>query len=361
MRFNTVFTILFITCISGKVLAQAQVKDTAHSWKEMCSPIQANVHEPLRCRERDNAEGTELNFDEDCCAGADNTPIPGFCGNGFNRTQKGVCGEDNEWCHEHECRHYTCEKSTPCLVYVGCFNDKRDAPEFLFKTKKLNPQSVHDEKSRILNSTGLCVNYCRKEKFSYAAIQGAGTCFCGDSYGKYGKTDDRFCGKKEGKAIALRCGDGEEGTCVGVNAVYRVTGDQYCCNYFQAPQVGGTVAWFLLLIGPIIAVAASICCICIPACIGLCIWQCSRKKHKERQAQRNQSYMAEAERAADSSVAVVQPANVSAVSVTVVDPATQKTNAMAPAPVVASSMVVAQPAVVVASAQPPSIYPTMET
>ena len=46
MFFNTVFTILFI--ISGKALAQAQVKDTAHSWKEMCSPIQANVHEPLR-------------------------------------------------------------------------------------------------------------------------------------------------------------------------------------------------------------------------------------------------------------------------------------------------------------------------
>lgn len=382
MRLNT---ILFI--ISG-ALAQPQVKDNAYNWKEQCAPIQAYVHEPLRCRESDNAERTEFKIDDDCCAGSDKSPVPALCANGFNKTEKGLCAQDHDWCRDHECRYYTCEKSTSCLDYVGCFQDEWDAREFRFQAKALRPHSEHDERTRLLHSVSACVNFCRNEKYSYAALQGAGTCFCGDSYGKYGRAAGRVCGEKAGKAVALRCGDGDEGTCAGANAVYRVAGDQPCCEYFEVPHAESSIGWIFGLIGPIFAAFFILLCCVAPTLIGLCIWLCLRKKHKERQAQRqaqrNRTHIAEAERAASSSAAGAQPA----VAVTVLDPATQKTNATVAAPVMASSVVVAsaqpavvvangqpavavasaqpavvvangQPAVAVASAQPTSIYPTV--
>jgi len=366
MRFKTVFIALFF--ISEP--AFAQVKDDAKDWKETCLPIQANIHEPLRCRQPANDEGTKFNFDNDCCAGSDKSPLPGICGNGFNRTEKGVCGQEHEWCREHECRHYTCEKRTSCLDYVGCFNDRVDAREFQFKAKQPS-NNMPDEKLRVLNNTSACVNYCREEKFAYAAIQGAGTCFCGDAYGKYGNVDDRLCGKKQGGAVALRCGDGNEGTCAGVNAVYRITGEQRCCDYFEAPAEPGDLSWVLGVI--LVAVIAPVCCLLIcggvPTCIGVCIWLRNKKKHEERQRQRAQQAQA-ARVTADSNVAIVQPA----MAVTVVDPGTQKTNMAAVTPTVPTSVVVVNPqpgvvveanpqpgVVMVAGAQPASIYPTLET
>lgn len=337
MRFNTAFTILLI------ISESAFAKDDGKDLTETCSPIQANIHDPLRCRER--ANGEEFILDGDCCAGSDKSPAPGLCANGFNRTEKGVCGQDHPWCREHECRHYTCQKSTSCLDYVGCFNDRVDAREFRFKAAKQLSKGGSDT-NRFLNTISACMNYCRKEKFSFAALQGAGTCFCGDAYGKYGNADERFCGKKEGKAVALRCGDGDEGTCAGVNAVYRVAGKQSCCEYHdEHPVEKKDLGWiFWVIFGPVAAFIAIILFGVVPSCVGVCIWLAAKKK-KRAQAARV---------AADSDVTNVQPANVAAVSVTVLDPATQKTDAMTATPVV-----VMPTSVVVASEQPASIYPTL--
>jgi len=335
MRFNTVFTILLI------ISEPAYAKDGGEDLKETCSPIQANIHDPLRCRERANGEG--FIFDGDCCAGSDKSPAPGLCANGFNRTEKGVCGQDHPWCREHECRHYTCQKSTSCLDYVGCFNDRVDAREFRFKAAKQLSKGGSDT-TRFLNTISACMNYCRKEKFSFAALQGAGTCFCGDAYGKYGNADERFCGKKEGKAVALRCGDGDEGTCAGVNAVYRVAGKQSCCEYPEGPVEGRDFGWrFWAILGPVAGVIFIIVFCFIPRYV--CIWLATKKKKRTQAA-----------RVADSHVAIAQPTKVAAVSVTVLDPATQKTDAMTVTPAV-----VVPTSVVVASEQPASIYPTSTT
>lgn len=345
MRFNTVFTILFI--ISEPAFAKDDLKET-------CLPIQANIHEPLRCRE----EGTgEFKYDNDCCAGSNKSPSPGVCANGFNKTEGKVCGQENDWCRTHECRKYTCQQSTSCLKYVGCFNDNVDAREFQFKAKLETPAWI-DEKIRLLNNVGACLNHCREEKFSFAAIQGAKMCFCGDTYGKYGNADERLCGKKEGKAVALRCGDNNEHTCDGVNAVYSVAGKQPCCDYYQVPEHHPDLRWiFWVIVGPGIALAFIICFVGLPGCIGLCIVMINKRKKKKRDYQRSMAA------AGTANVVVAEPATVAAVSVTVVDPATQKTGAVAVAAVAPASVVaaatVAPASVVVASPQHANIYPTM--
>ena len=101
---------------------------------------------------------------------------------------------------------------------------------------------------------------------------------------------------------------------------------------------------FWVIFGPVAAFIAIILFGVVPSCVGVCIWLAAKKK-KRAQAARV---------AADSNVTNVQPANVAAVSVTVLDPATQKTDAMTATPVV-----VMPTSVVVASEQPASIYPTL--
>merc|ERR1712131_287970 len=63
--------------------------------------------------------------------------------------------------------------------YIGCYEDREDRDfNFLsgyFKT----PQS--------------CVRDCSAQGFIYAAVQDGGQCFCGDSYGKYGKIPETNC------------------------------------------------------------------------------------------------------------------------------------------------------------------------
>ena len=94
-------------------------------------------------------------------------------------------------------------------VYVGCYNDQgrlgstvgRDLDGFLFE-----------------NATGmtpaLCNRTCTSRGFSYAGTQAGRQCFCGNSFGKYGKA-------LESKCSTPCSGDGTK-TCggSGANAVY---------------------------------------------------------------------------------------------------------------------------------------------
>ena len=164
-------------------------------------------------------------MDDDCCAGSDSSVWSGRCANGFTRTETTSCGHGHAWCDANGCKEYTCKKSTSCVEYVGCYEDQKDAPDLPFLVTDFNRVLVPSADGyRMSSQVSECSNRCRKRNFTFAALQGAETCRCGDTYGKYGLADGRLCEKDENKGVALRCGDGKEGTCVGINAVYRLTG-----------------------------------------------------------------------------------------------------------------------------------------
>ena len=92
--------------------------------------------------------------------------------------------------------------------YLGCYKDssKRDLDgDFL-------NQGTSDERSYTPAS---CVTACKGKGFVYAAVQDRGQCFCGDSYGKYGKTSEIDCNRP--------CKSDESETCGGPwrNNVYK--------------------------------------------------------------------------------------------------------------------------------------------
>ncbi|MCP4342385.1 MAG: hypothetical protein GY799_26790 [Desulfobulbaceae bacterium] len=66
---------------------------------------------------------------------------------------------------------------------LGCFLDKqtRDIDSYTFSRQDM--------------TTSLCVDTCSSKGFRYAATQYSSHCFCGDSYGSYGKADncDMIC------------------------------------------------------------------------------------------------------------------------------------------------------------------------
>ena len=176
----------------------------------------------FRCQQ---LEGEIYKFDDDCCAGSDVSVSPARCANGFTRTETTSCGHGHAWCDANGCKEYTCKKSTSCVEYVGCYEDRTGAPDLPFLVTDFNSVLVPSADGyRMSSQVSECSNRCRKRNFTFAALQGAETCRCGDTYGKYGVADGRLCEKDENKGVALRCGDGKEGTCVGINAVYRLTG-----------------------------------------------------------------------------------------------------------------------------------------
>lgn len=63
-------------------------------------------------------------------------------------------------------------------------------------------------------TTDLCVSTCRSKGFSHAGTQYASYCFCGNTFGKFGKSDG--CNAK--------CTGNNAETCGGTwaNAIYNV-------------------------------------------------------------------------------------------------------------------------------------------
>ena len=86
--------------------------------------------------------------------------------------------------------------------YLGCFKDdsKRD----------LDGHNFYDRNM----TTDLCVSTCRSKGFSHAGTQYASYCFCGNTFGKFGKSDG--CNAK--------CTGNRDETCGGTwaNAIYKV-------------------------------------------------------------------------------------------------------------------------------------------
>ena len=107
---------------------------------------------------------------------------------------------------------------------MGCYTDQKDDPDFSFKASDFFDEASYLDGYRVFGIVSACSNYCRKSNYSFAAVQGADACWCGDSYGKYGIADGRLCGKNENKGVAMRCGDCNTLTCLGMNAVYRLKG-----------------------------------------------------------------------------------------------------------------------------------------
>jgi len=87
-------------------------------------------------------------------------------------------------------------------TYLGCFKDQknRDISGFSFKSPKMTKK--------------LCMDTCRQKGFKYAGLQYSQHCFCGNSYGKLGKSDNckMPCSGNKGEI----CGGG------WANSVYQV-------------------------------------------------------------------------------------------------------------------------------------------
>ncbi|KAF6029935.1 KREMEN1 [Bugula neritina] len=62
-------------------------------------------------------------------------------------------------------------------VYIGCYNNHSPDPD-------LNSSSVYWTD----NNVDKCVRYCAEKRTKYAGLSN-GYCYCGNSYGRYGKAD----------------------------------------------------------------------------------------------------------------------------------------------------------------------------
>ncbi len=93
--------------------------------------------------------------------------------------------------------------------YLGCFRDQgdpfglrgRDLADFGFGSEKMTPS--------------LCMRECAKRGYRYAGVQYSSQCFCGNSYGKYGKAVN----------CNMRCNGDKSKICGGTwaNSVYNVS------------------------------------------------------------------------------------------------------------------------------------------
>lgn len=98
------------------------------------------------------------------------------------------------------------EESRPVTFeYLGCYKDKppRDL-DHVFQAP--GPMTVKK-----------CTDYCAAKKYDFAALQTGGQCFCGNGFGRYGRTDDEKC--------SMPCTGDRKQHCGGAwaNAVYRLT------------------------------------------------------------------------------------------------------------------------------------------
>ena len=96
-------------------------------------------------------------------------------------------------------------RSNPIAGYLGCFVDKsaRDLDKYSFGDAKMTPE--------------LCTKTCSKKGFKYAAVQYSSQCFCGNTYGKYGKS------QKENEC-SYKCSGDKNEICGGYyrNSIYGI-------------------------------------------------------------------------------------------------------------------------------------------
>ena len=95
------------------------------------------------------------------------------------------------------------KKNKPTVVsngskYIGCYKDKGLRDLYRYIGPNYSPQS--------------CKAKCGKLNFKYAAVQNGGICYCGNTYGKYGKA----------KSCMIVCQSDRKWICGGnmINSVY---------------------------------------------------------------------------------------------------------------------------------------------
>ncbi|XP_031554113.1 WSC domain-containing protein 1-like, partial [Actinia tenebrosa] len=78
--------------------------------------------------------------------------------------------------------------------YLGCYRDDKIpyAPGYNNQMDRALTFPVKNFFGPKFN----CVNACAKFHFRYAGLQNGYLCFCGNSFNKYGRLDDKFCNIK---------------------------------------------------------------------------------------------------------------------------------------------------------------------
>ena len=94
--------------------------------------------------------------------------------------------------------------------YIGCYKDSGDP----FGTENRDLNGFMLSKSDM--TVKKCINLCKSKGFKYAGLEYSSYCFCGNSYGKYGKTNN----------CNMKCSGNAKEICGGfwANSIYSVNG-----------------------------------------------------------------------------------------------------------------------------------------
>ena len=94
-------------------------------------------------------------------------------------------------------------------VYLGCFRDGGD-PNGL-RGRDLYGATIFDDPNMTIEK---CINYCKSRGFRYAGVQYSKQCFCGNSYGRYGRATN----------CNMRCSGNKSQICGGswANTIYKI-------------------------------------------------------------------------------------------------------------------------------------------
>ena len=125
-----------------------------------------------------------------------------FCGNSYGKLGKSnkcntpCAGNSKEICGG------SWANSVYDTSFIGCYRDSktRDLAGFRFSSPRMTKK--------------LCMDSCRKKGFQYAGLQYSNQCFCGNSYGKLGKSNN----------CNMPCSGNSQEICGGnwANSVYQV-------------------------------------------------------------------------------------------------------------------------------------------
>ena len=74
------------------------------------------------------------------------------------------------------------------LDYIGCYRDEKEKGRDL----PFRPQSRRHNRGDALS----CVLNCAESGFIYAGLQNGNLCYCGNTYGHYGRVPDLHCDLK---------------------------------------------------------------------------------------------------------------------------------------------------------------------
>jgi len=99
----------------------------------------------------------------------------------------------------------------------------------------MEERDLHAANSHGMEMTNAsCQSFCRDKGFKYAATQNGNECFCGDTYGKYGRVAETKCDKT--------CAGNSKEKCGGYwgNAVYQVGGSSVGAETGGAGGSGGS-------------------------------------------------------------------------------------------------------------------------